>query len=98
MAGERSKGKEGSEQDGVGKSPLEDDLRNLVKEIQKDNGERSIIFDEEIHLLEEEDNDVDEDQAAQAQAEDIQILPDDISMENTVTFKHLLQETAFPFR
>jgi hypothetical protein len=71
MAGERSKGEEGSEQDGVGKSPLENDLRDLIEEVQKDNGERGIVFDEEIHLLEEEDDDVDEDQAAQAQAEDI---------------------------
>jgi hypothetical protein len=47
------------------------------------------MFDESIYLLEEKDNDVDEEQAAQTQTEDLQIFPNDISMKDTVTIKHL---------
>jgi len=50
--------------------------------------ERGLVSDEEIHFLEEEDDDIDEEQAAQAQAEDLQVFPYDISMKDTVTFKH----------
>jgi hypothetical protein len=43
---------------------LKNHLRDLIKEIQKDNAERGVVFDEKIYLLEEEDDDVDEDQTA----------------------------------
>jgi hypothetical protein len=42
--------------------------------------ERGLVSNEEIHLLEEEDDDIDEKQAAQAQAKDLQVFPYDISM------------------
>jgi hypothetical protein len=89
MPGECTKGEEGGEQQTVGKGPLENDLWSLIEEVEKDKGERSLMFDKEIYLLEEKDNHVDEEQAAQAQAEDLQIFPDDISMKDTVIFKHL---------
>ena len=47
------------------------------------------MFDKKIHLLEKEDDYIDEDQAAQAQAEGFQVFPDDILMKNAVALKHL---------
>ena len=47
---------------------MKNDLRNFVKEINKDQVERSVILAEEIHFLKEQHDDVDEDQTAQAQA------------------------------
>jgi hypothetical protein len=43
---------------------LKSDLRNLVKEVNEDQVERSIILAEEIHLLKKQHDDIDEDQAA----------------------------------
>ena len=97
MSGERSEGEEGSEQNGVGKGPLENHLRDLIEEVQKNKVKGALYLTKRFHLLEEEDNDIDEDQAAQAQAEDLQIFPDDISMKDTVTFKHLLQKALSTF-
>jgi hypothetical protein len=47
------------------------------------------VFNKKIHLLKEHDDNVDENQAAQAQAENPQIFTDDIAVEDPVTFKHL---------
>jgi hypothetical protein len=88
MPGECAKGEEGGEQHPVGEGPLENDLWSLIEKVEKDKVERSLMFDKEIYLLEEKDNHVDEEEAGQAKAEDLQIFPDDISMKDTVTFKH----------
>jgi len=47
---------------------LKGDFRNLIEDILEDQIERGLIFDKKVHLLEEEDDDIDQDEAAQAQA------------------------------
>jgi hypothetical protein len=50
----------------IGKGPLKDHFGDLIEEVFEDEEERGLVFDEDIHLLEEEDDDIDEDQTAQA--------------------------------
>jgi hypothetical protein len=64
---EYAKGEESGEENCIRKSPLEGDLWNFIEEVFEDQVERGLIFDKEIHSLEEEDNDIDEDQATQTQ-------------------------------
>jgi hypothetical protein len=66
MTGEFAEGDEGSEQNGIGNSPLKDYFRNLIEEVFEYQGERGLIFNEMIDPLEEEDNDIDEDQTTQS--------------------------------
>jgi hypothetical protein len=89
MPGEGTEGEEGGKQHPVRKGPLENNLWSLIEEVEKDKVERGLMFDKDIYLLEEKDDHIDEEKAGQAQAEDLQIFPDDISMKDTVTFKHL---------
>jgi hypothetical protein len=43
---------------------LKGHLRDLVKEVFKNEDKRCLMLNENAHLLEEEDDDIDEDQAA----------------------------------
>ncbi len=88
MAGERAESEEGTQQSRVGDRPLKCRFRNLIEEVFEHQVEGGMIFIEETHLLEEEDDDVNQHQAAQAQGEELQIFPDDISMKDTVAFRH----------
>jgi hypothetical protein len=65
MPREHAEGEKGGEQDRVGKSKLKGYLRDLIEDVLKDKIEGGPIFNEIIHPLEEEHNDVNEDQAAQ---------------------------------
>jgi hypothetical protein len=89
VPGEHPQGEERSEQNPIGKSPLKNHLWNLIEEVEKDKMDRGFVFDELTYPLEEKYNDIDEEQAAQAQTEDIEIFPYDVSMEDAVIFKHL---------
>jgi len=64
-------------------------FRNLIEEVFEHHVEGGLIFGEKFHLLEEEDDDIDKDQAAQAQAEDLEVFSYEISMKDTMTLKHL---------
>jgi hypothetical protein len=64
MAGKHTKGEKGCEQNRIRESPLKGHLRDLVKEVFKDEDKRCLMLNENAHLLEEEDDDIDEDQAA----------------------------------
>jgi hypothetical protein len=88
MAGEHAEGEEGSQQNRIGDRPLEGCFWNLIEEVFEHQIKRSLISMEEIHLLEEEDDHINQNQTAQAQAEDLQVFPYDISMKDTITFKH----------
>jgi hypothetical protein len=89
VTGKHAEGEKRSEQNSIGKGPLKNYFRKLIEEIEKDKVKRGLVFDEEIHLLQEKDDHINEDQTGQAQAEDLQEFPDDISMKDAVTFKHL---------
>jgi hypothetical protein len=67
---------------------LKNDLRDFVEEINEDQVEGSVILAEEIHFLKKQDDDIDEDQTAQAQAKYLQKLASDIAMERPVMIKH----------
>jgi hypothetical protein len=55
---------------------------------------RGLVFNKKIYLLEKEDDYVDENQAAQAQAKDFQIFPDNILMKNAVALKYLQKDLS----
>jgi hypothetical protein len=65
ISGEHAEDKEGREQNSIGKGPLKDHFWDLVKEVHKYQIKGSPIFNDKIYLLEEEDNDINEDHAAQ---------------------------------
>jgi hypothetical protein len=88
MTGERAEGEEGGQQNRIGDRPLEGCFRDLIEEVFEHQVKRSLISMEEIHLLKEEDDNIDQDQTAQAQAENLQVFPYNISMNDTITFKH----------
>jgi len=67
---------------------LKGDFGQLIRNVFKDEIEGGFIFDEKIHLLEKENDNIDEDEAAQAQTEDLQKFSGDISVEDSVIFKH----------
>jgi hypothetical protein len=89
MAGERAESEEGAQESRIGDRPLECGFRNLIEEVFEHQVKGSVIPVEKVHLLEEEDNDIDQHQTAQAQCEDLQVFPYDISMKDAVVFKHL---------
>jgi hypothetical protein len=89
VAGESAEGQKGAQESRIGDRPLKGRLRNLIEEVFEHQVKRGLMFIEEVHLLEEEDNDIDQDQAAQAQGEDLEVFPYDISMKDPVAFKHL---------
>jgi hypothetical protein len=66
VARECAEGEKGGEENRVRNRPLEGCLRNLVKDVFEHQIERGVIPLEEIHLLEKDDDDIDEDQTAQA--------------------------------
>ena len=89
MPREHTQGEKSGEQNSIGKSPLKGHLWNATEKVFKDETQRSPIFDEDIYFLEEEDEDVNENQAAEGQAKDPQIFRNHVSLEGPVTFKHL---------
>jgi hypothetical protein len=89
MAGKHSEGEKGGQKDSIGKSPLKCHLWDLVKEVFKDEGKRCLMLNEDAHLLEKEDDNIDKDQSAQGQAKDLQILTNNISLEGPMAFRHL---------
>jgi len=89
MAGEHAKGEKGREENRIGKGPLKGHLRDFVEEVFEDERKRCSILDERIHPLKEKDDNINEDQAAQREAENLQIFPDDILLNGPVVFKHL---------
>jgi len=88
VAGEIAKGEKSGKQNRIGQGPLKSDFGYLIGEVFKDEIEGGLIFDKDIHLLEKEDDDIDEDQAAQTQAEGLQKFSNDIPVENSGPFKH----------
>jgi hypothetical protein len=66
MARECAEGKKGRKEHRIGKGPLKGHFRNLVEEVFEDQIVRRLVFDEKIHLLKEENDDIDEDQTTQA--------------------------------
>jgi hypothetical protein len=67
---------------------LKHDFGDLIGDVFKDEIEGGLILDEDVHLLEKENDHIDEDEAAQAQAEDLQKFPNDIPVKNPAVFKH----------
>jgi hypothetical protein len=65
VSGEGAECQKDAEQNRIGKNPLKDDFRNPAQEIFKDQIEWGLIFDNEVHLLEKENDHINEDQAAQ---------------------------------
>jgi hypothetical protein len=63
---EHTEGKKGGEEDRIGKAPLEDYFRDLIEKVFEDQVVRCLVFSEKIHLLAEENHDIDEDQTTQA--------------------------------
>jgi hypothetical protein len=88
MAGERAESEEGAQQSRVGDRPLKCRFWDFIEKVFEHQVKGSLISIEKIHLLEEEDNDIDQHQTAQAQGEDLQVFPYEISMKDTVAFKH----------
>jgi hypothetical protein len=91
MAGEYAEGKKGGEQNGIRKGPLKGHLWNLVEKVFEDEVEGSLMIDEYVDLLEEEDNNVDKDQTAQGETEDFQKFTDNITLKGPIAFKHFQQ-------
>jgi hypothetical protein len=88
MSGKVAQGEKGGKQNRIGQGPFKDDFGYLIGDVFKDEIEGGLIFDEDIHLLEKENDDIDEDQTAQTQAEGLQKFSNDIPVENSVIFKH----------
>jgi hypothetical protein len=89
MPGEHAEGKEGCEQNAIGKGPLENHLRDFIEEVLKYEIKRGLILNKEIHLLNEENDHIDEDEAAQTESENLQIFTNGIPMEDPMALKHL---------
>jgi hypothetical protein len=64
MAGKHPESKKSGQKNSIRKSPLKDHLRGLVKQIFKDEDKRGLILNENAHLLEKEEDNIEEDQAA----------------------------------
>ena len=88
VARERPQGKKGRQKNRIRKSPLKSHFGDLVEEVFEDQIERGLISDEEVQLLQEENNHVDEDEAAQAQAENPEILAGNISAKDSMPIEH----------
>jgi hypothetical protein len=89
MAREGAEGEERAQESRIRDGPLECCLWDLIQEVFEHQVEGSLISVEKAHLLEEEDDNIDKDQTAQAQGEDLQVFSNDIPMKDAVTFKHL---------
>jgi len=66
VAGEGAEGEEGAQESCVGDRPLKGGFRDLVEKVFEHQVERRLKPVEKVHLLEEEDNDINQDQTAQA--------------------------------
>jgi hypothetical protein len=66
VSGKCAKCEKGCKKYGIRKGPLKSDIGDLEEEIFEDQIERSLVFRKLIHLLEEEDHNIDQDQTAQA--------------------------------
>jgi hypothetical protein len=71
-------GEEGGEQNSIRHRPLEGDQRDLIQEVFKDKVKGGLILGEDIHFLKEEHNEIDEDEATQAEAEESQEFKKDV--------------------
>jgi len=58
---------------------LEKDLWRFIEEVQQDERERGLMFNKQVYLLKEEDNHIDQDEAAQAETEDLEKLSKNIA-------------------
>jgi hypothetical protein len=88
MSGEGAEGEKRSKQDRIRQGPFKGHFGYLIRDVFKDEIEGGLIFDEDIHFLEKENDNIDEGQAAQAQAEELQEFSNDIPVENPVALKH----------
>ena len=89
MSGKHAKGEKGGQQNRVGEGPLKGNFRDFIDEVFEDERKRCSILDERIHFLKEKDDNINEDQAGQRKAENLQIFADDILLNGPVVFKHL---------
>jgi hypothetical protein len=87
VAGEHAEGEKGGKKDRIGEGPLKGHLRDIEENILEDKVKGGSILDEDLHLLEEQDDDVNEDQTAQGQTEELQIFTKNITLKGPVTFK-----------
>jgi hypothetical protein len=66
VAGEGAESEEGAQEGCVGDGPLKGGFRDLIEKVFEHQVERCLESIEKIHLLEEEDNGINQDQTAQA--------------------------------
>jgi hypothetical protein len=66
VAREGAESEEGAQEGCIGDCPLKSGFRDLIEKVFEHQVERCLKSIEKIHLLEEEDNDVNQDQTAQA--------------------------------
>jgi hypothetical protein len=66
MARKSAESEKGAQKNRVRERPPEGHIGNLVEKVFEDQIKRGLMLGKNIHLLEEEDNDVDESQTAQA--------------------------------
>jgi hypothetical protein len=97
MPGKHPEGEKGCEQHSIGKRPLKNRLRNLVKQVFKDEDKGSLVFDKNAYFLKEKDDHIHEDQTAQSEAEDLQVFAADISLNGPGVFKHLRTALSISF-
>jgi hypothetical protein len=88
VPGEGAECKEGGNQYGVGKGAIKGDFREFVEKIFENQVEGGLVSDEQVHLLEKEDDHINEDQTAQAKAENLEVFAGDIAVEGPVVFRH----------
>jgi hypothetical protein len=60
VAGERAEGQQGAQESCIRNCPLKGRFWNLIQEVLEHQVEGSLIFIESIHLLKEQDNDIDQ--------------------------------------
>jgi hypothetical protein len=66
VAGEGAESEEGAQKSCIGDRPLKGSFRDLIEKVFEHQVERRLKPIEKIHLLEEEDNSINQDQTAQA--------------------------------
>ena len=66
VAGKGAQSEEGAQESCIGDRPLKGGFRDLIEKVFEHQIERRLKSIEKVHLLEEEDNDINQDQTAQA--------------------------------
>jgi hypothetical protein len=61
MSSKHSECEKSGKQDGIREGPLKGHIWDLIEEVLEYELKRSLIFNERVHLLKEEDHDIDED-------------------------------------